>query len=420
MTDPFHELYEPNRPVAPDPVFARRLRARIERALALPKGVLPVSTTGTADSRPGARPGEPASPRPAAVPYLAVADARAAIDWYVDIFDARLADEPIQMPDGRIGHCDVEIAGGHLYLADEHPEIGVTAPRPGESTVSLMLPVVDADAVRERAMAAGATGDRAPYNAYGQRNAWIVDPFGHRWGLTSALPATAPVASRHGEIVHVALRTPDVERTRSFYAAVLGWSYLPDGRVDGLVPSIGFREGASQVTCDFAVIDLAAALDRLRAAGGEAGEIERHPWGTVAECLDDQGTALRLHEAPADADDTPPPATGRRAGGASYLTLEVVDSARARAFYGAVLDWRFAPGRVEDGWQVQDTAPMTGLSGGNERATAVPVWTVPDVAAAVAAVRRHGGSASEPHHEPYGTVSECVDDQGLRFGLVEV
>jgi predicted enzyme related to lactoylglutathione lyase len=420
MTDPFHDLYEPIRPVDPDPVFARRLRARIERALALPKGVVPVTATATTDVRPATVPDEPATPRPAAVPYLAVADARAAIEWYVDIFGARLADEPIEMPDGRVGHCDLEIAGGHLYLADEHPEIGVTAPRPGESTVSLMLPVEDADVVRERAMAAGATGDRPPYDAYGQRNAWIVDPFGHRWGLNSPLPASAPIAYRHGDVVHVALRTSDVERTRSFYADVLGWSYLPDGRVDGSVPSIGFREGTSQMTCDFAVTDLLAALDRLRAAGGEAGEIERHPWGTVAECLDDQGTSIRLHEVLAAPGGTSSPASRRRAGGLTYLTLEVVDSAQARAFYGAVLGWEVAHGQIEDGWQVQDTAPMIGLSGGHERATAVPVWTVRNVAASVAAVRGRGGLATEPHREPYGTVAECADDQGLRFSLVEI
>jgi uncharacterized glyoxalase superfamily protein PhnB len=95
------------------------------------------------------------------------------------------------MPDGRIGHAELEIAGGVVYLADAHPEIGVTAPRPGEATVSLMLPVHDADVVRARALAAGARGDREPYDDYGRRNAWIVDPFGHRWGLHSPLAGPA-------------------------------------------------------------------------------------------------------------------------------------------------------------------------------------------------------------------------------------
>ena len=34
-------------------------------------------------------------------PYLCVADARAAIDWYVDVLGAVVTYEPIVMPDGR-------------------------------------------------------------------------------------------------------------------------------------------------------------------------------------------------------------------------------------------------------------------------------------------------------------------------------
>lgn len=411
MTDPFTDLYEPIRPIDPDPVFARQLRSRIERALALPRGVVPVTTT--TDVRTASAPEQRTVP--AAVPYLAVDDARAAIDWYIEVFGARLADEPIVMPDGRIGHCDLVIGDGHLYLSDAHPEIGVTAPRPGESSVSLMLPVDDADALRTRAMAAGATGDRPPYDGYGSRNAWIVDPFGHRWGLHSPLRVAGPSGYRHGDVLHVALVTPDIRRTREFYADLLGWSYLPDGRVDGSVPSIGFREGPSHMTCAFAVADLAAAVDRVRAAGGQAGEIERYPWGTVCECTDDQGTPLRLHEVPDQAGSIAGPT---RPSDIAYLTLQVVDSARARDFYGAVLGWTITHGRVEDGWQVHGTSPMIGLSGGHGRAAAVPVWTVRDIAAAVEAVRAQGGTATDPHPEPYGTVSECVDGQGLAFSLL--
>jgi uncharacterized glyoxalase superfamily protein PhnB len=178
MRDPFEDLRRDDVPVAPDAEFAADLRARLERALALPRGVVPVT-----------RPIETEPARSAVVPYLAVADARRAIDWYREVFGAELAGEPIVMPDGRIGHAELTLAAGTIYLADAHPEIGVTAPRAGEATVSLMLPVDDADAVRARALAAGATGDREPYDGYGSRNAWIVDPFGHRWGLHSPLPS---------------------------------------------------------------------------------------------------------------------------------------------------------------------------------------------------------------------------------------
>ena len=56
------------------------------------------------------------TPRPAAVPYLAVADARAAISWYRDAFGATLVGDPVEMDDGRIGHAELSVSGGVLYL----------------------------------------------------------------------------------------------------------------------------------------------------------------------------------------------------------------------------------------------------------------------------------------------------------------
>ena len=47
------------------------------------------------------------------------------------------------------------------------------------------------------------------------------------------------------------------------------------------------------------------------------------------------------------------------------------------------------------------------------------MWTVPDVPRAVEAVRRNGGTATDPEQQPYGVSSECVDDQGMRFYLGE-
>ncbi len=419
MTDAFDELRAPDLPVDPDPAFAASLRVRLQRALALPEGVEPMTTDQLAE--PTDRPAT-AEPLGAAVPYLAVRDARRALGWYQDVFGAVPDGDPIVMPDGRIGHAQLRIGAGMLYLADEHPEIGVTAPSPAGAAVSLMLPVTDADATRARALAAGATGDREPYDGYGQRNAWIVDPFGHRWGLHSPLPSPAapPVAYRPGDVVHVSLQTPDVDRTRAFYSRLLGWSYLPDGRVAGATPSVGFRPSPEpMVTCDYAVADLAAAVDRVRSAGGSPGAIERHPWGVVAECVDDQGVPFRLHETAAT-DGTPPPVNGRRTGDPAYLTYEVVDSARSRAFYDSVLGWTFAPGSIEDGWQVDEVAPMSGLSGGHPHPGLIPMWRVADLNHAVDTVRALGGTATDPARQPYGRTSECADDQGLRFYLGEM
>jgi PhnB protein len=117
-------------------------------------------------------------------PYLCCAGAAAAIDFYTIVFGA------VQMqrwtaPDGRIGHAELELAGQRLYVADEHPEIGVRGPRAlGGTAVSFVLTVPDADVTVARAVDAGATLERpVTVQEYGARAGWIVDPFGHRWNV---------------------------------------------------------------------------------------------------------------------------------------------------------------------------------------------------------------------------------------------
>lgn len=422
MADPFDALRTPVTPTDPDPVFAARLRARIERALALPEGV--------AVSTPTLAPETDVAPvaSGAAIPYLAVRDARRALDWYADVLGARPRGEPFIMPDGRVGHAALELSGGLLYLADEFPEVGVAAPEPGAASVSLVLTVPDVDATVARAVAAEGRLTRGPYEDYGHRNATVVDPFGHRWMLQTPLaaaPAAPSVSYRQGDIGYASLWVPDAARAAAFYEAVLGWTYsapeTPQGRqVEGLIPHLGIWGDQERGTlrCCYAVDDVAAAVQRVRAAGGEAEEPRQEPYGLIVSCVDDQGTSFALREQPDDGSGGGrPPANGVREGELAYITLEVVDSAKARAFYGAVLGWRFSPGHVEDGWQVEDTVPMIGMHGGHARATGVPMWRVDDIAAAVRRVREAGGTATDPQRQPYGVTAECVDDQGTRFYL---
>ncbi len=124
----------------------------------------------------------------ALTPYLCVADARAAIDWYVAHLGARVSYDPIVMPDGRVGHCELTVSSslgeGRWMLSDEHPEIQVEAPAPGRgAAVTLHLEVDDVDALAARAVEGGAVLDRAPEDAGPGRVAVLRDPFGHRWFL---------------------------------------------------------------------------------------------------------------------------------------------------------------------------------------------------------------------------------------------
>jgi hypothetical protein len=59
---------------------------------------------------------------------------------------------------------------------------------------------------------------------------------------------------------------------------------------------------------------------------------------------------------------------------------------------------------------------MTGLVGGAAQARVVPTFRVPDIAAAVSAVRAAGGEAADSDADPYAGAS-CVDDQGAPFHL---
>ncbi len=247
-------------------------------------------------------------------------------------------------------------------------------------------------------------------------------------GRERDLPAAESEAGRlrHGDIGYVSLWVAEVERAAVFFSAVLGWRYRPgsgseERQVEGTSLPHGMRGGQPRSTlmlC-YAVEDLETATDRVRAAGGTAEQSHEEPFGRISDCVDSQGVRFALFQPPDGVaeGDRQGEAGRSEAGGIAYVTMEVVDSAEARSFYGSVLGWRFAPGRVQDGWQVEDVVPMVGMAGGREMATTIPMYQVDDIAAAVDRVRSAGGTASDPEVQPYGITSACTDDQGTRFYL---
>ena len=242
---------------------------------------------------------------------------------------------------------------------------------------------------------------------------------------TEAKAVTVESAGAHdGDLAYSSVWLPDVARGAAFYAAVLGWQVEPgreprSRRIGGVTPPMGMWGDVADGTLFLchAVDDVHAAVARVRAAGGSSDEPTQESFGLVANCVDNQGMRFALLDVPL-VGRRPLPAPG--AGGLLYLTVQVPDSARYREFYGAVFGWTFTAGRVEDGWNVHGVTPMTGLSGGADRPAVVPMYGVPDIAAAVATVRANGGTATDPTEMPYGTTSNCVDDQGLPFYLGQV
>lgn len=117
-------------------------------------------------------------------PYLIVDDADRAIEFLTEAFGAT---EKLRLtePGGRVGHAELDIGGTTLMLADEFPELGLTAPsKSGNATFSIHLHVDNADAVIRRAVGAGAAVELEPTDHfYGERSGTIRDPFGHRWTI---------------------------------------------------------------------------------------------------------------------------------------------------------------------------------------------------------------------------------------------
>jgi len=234
--------------------------------------------------------------------------------------------------------------------------------------------------------------------------------------------APAPVAAPvEGDVAYASLWLADVERARAFYGALLGWTFGSAAGpgstpVEGMTPPQGLfpHTGHPTLFLAYTVDDIDAAAARVEAAGGRVERRADEPYGRIADCVDDQGTSFALHQSTGG---SRVPQHGTNHGDIAYITMEVIDVQRTRAFYGAVLGWRFAPGSSAGGWQVPAVAPMVGLSGGHAEHTAIPMYRVSDIEAAVEKVRALGGSATDPVVRPYGIESTCVDDQGMRFYL---
>jgi len=126
-------------------------------------------------------------------PYLIVAGAAKAIDFYKQVLDET---ERMRMggPDGKIGHAEVQIGDAVVMLADEHPDMGYLGPRSiGGTPVTIGVYVDDVDSTFDAAVKAGAKSLRPVENQfYGDRSGQFEDPFGHRWSVSTHVEDVPP------------------------------------------------------------------------------------------------------------------------------------------------------------------------------------------------------------------------------------
>jgi len=121
-------------------------------------------------------------------PYLRVSDARQAIDWYVAVLGAT-EKERYEMPDGKIGHAELEVHGNLLCLADTSGADQLQRPKSyNDVPITLYAIVPDVDTVFAKAIETGAQIDRPLADqSYGHRNGGFIDPYGHVWYVSTPL-----------------------------------------------------------------------------------------------------------------------------------------------------------------------------------------------------------------------------------------
>lgn len=130
--------------------------------------------------------------RPTFAPYLVVSDGAAAIDFYKQAFGAvELVRHPAPGTD-KLMHAHLVIHGGHLMLCDDFSQtMGGKSETPeslGGSPVTFHIHTDNADAVWEKAIAAGAQVTMPIADQFwGDRYGQLRDPFGHKWSIGQTL-----------------------------------------------------------------------------------------------------------------------------------------------------------------------------------------------------------------------------------------
>jgi uncharacterized glyoxalase superfamily protein PhnB len=119
--------------------------------------------------------------------HLVLENAAEAVEFYKRAFGAEEVSR-MPAPDGRLMHAEIKLGNSIVMIADDFPEWG---PRRSPqalkgSPVTLHMYVPDADAVFNRAVAAGATASMPPADTFwGDRYSTVTDPFGHVWAIAT-------------------------------------------------------------------------------------------------------------------------------------------------------------------------------------------------------------------------------------------
>ena len=148
-------------------------------------------------------------------PNLVLRDCAKAIEFYKRAFGAQEISR-FPAPDGKsIWHAELRIGDSTIFLNDEMPGMGRTAPTAANPVpVTMWLYVPDADRSYRQAVDAGAKSTMEPADMFwGDRCAGVADPYGYTWSFaTHQKDLTAEEMRRAGEEFARSMQRPDAQR----------------------------------------------------------------------------------------------------------------------------------------------------------------------------------------------------------------
>ena len=119
--------------------------------------------------------------------YLIVDNSLEAMEFYQKAFGAE-AGMRMPGPDGKSTmHMEMRLGDSMIMMSDANPQWNARSPKTlGGSPVSLHVYVKDADALFNRAVAAGCEVEYPIADTFwGDRYGKVRDPFGHAWGIAT-------------------------------------------------------------------------------------------------------------------------------------------------------------------------------------------------------------------------------------------
>ena len=230
------------------------------------------------------------------------------------------------------------------------------------------------------------------------------------------------------EVFYYDFPAPNLEKSKKFYKAVLGFDVgggSLGGHVDNTTPKCGLSPGTTDTTHTMMYLttfDLEKTMKDVEANGGKILEKKKFPGvGTCAFCLDPNGVNIAFMEPAAEvAEHAKSPKLGKEHGDLFFLSIPAKDADKSRAFYGNVAGWKFGSVGSQGGQGVENLKGVAPGLGCGREGSRIDLWfRVSKIQDSCKTVVEANGTAGPIFEAPEGTMSQCVDDQGVKFGLVE-